>query len=130
VQEVVLILPAVDPAGRRSSSSAGGAGGGRAMQMLLQLVAPKSQSPQGHAMVGGFKAVGDTPWQGTGGWGSDRLREAGVEERRRWGGRSPEVRCLPPAAGVWGGATPMGTGEARLRRRDLGWDWEFGMTDE
>ena len=79
---------------------------------------------------GVLKRRGDTPRQGAGGWGSDRLREAGVEERRRWGGRSPEVRCLPPAAGVWGGATPMGTGEARLRRRDLGWDWEFGTTDE
>jgi len=42
VQAVVLLLPAVDPAGGRSSSSAGG--GGRAMEMLLQLVAPKSPS--------------------------------------------------------------------------------------
>ena len=101
--------------------------------LLLQLVAPKSQSPQGHTAVGDFKAAGRHSiagnW-GLAGWGYDRLREAGVEERRRWGGRSPEVRCLPPAAGVWGGATPMGTREARLWRRDLGWDWEFGMTDE
>jgi len=44
VQAVVLLLPAVDPAGGRSSSSSAG-GGGRAMEMLLQLVAPKSQSP-------------------------------------------------------------------------------------
>ena len=56
VQAVVLLLPAVDPAGGRSSSSAGG--GGRAMEMLLQLVAPKSQSPQGHTTVGGFKVAG------------------------------------------------------------------------
>jgi len=54
VQEVVLILPAVDPAGRRSSSSAGGAGGGRAMQMLLQLVAPDLRRDSGG---GGFKAA-------------------------------------------------------------------------
>jgi len=56
VQAVVLLLPAVDPAGGRSSSSAGG--GGRAMEMLLQLVAPKSQSPQGHTAVGVFKKAG------------------------------------------------------------------------
>jgi len=83
------------------------------MEMLLQLVAPKSQSPQGHTAVGDFKAAGRHSiagnW-GLAGWGYDRLREAGVEERRRWGGRSPEVRCRPPAAGDGGGATPMGMG--------------------
>jgi len=57
VQAVVLLLPAVDPAGGRSSSSSTG-GGERAMEMLLQLVAPKSQSPQGHTTVGGFKVAG------------------------------------------------------------------------
>ena len=53
------------------------------MEMLLQLVAPKSQSPQGHTAVGDFKAAGRHSTAGNwglAGWGSDRLREAGVEE--------------------------------------------------
>ena len=65
VQAVVLLLPAVDPAGGCSYSSAGE--GGRAMEMLLQLVAPKSQSPQGHIAVGGFKAPGRHSMAGN--WG-------------------------------------------------------------
>ena len=66
VQAVVLLLPAMDPADGCSSSSSAGRGG-RAMEMLLQLVAPKSQSPQGHIAVGGFKAPGRHSMAGN--WG-------------------------------------------------------------
>ena len=118
VQAVVLLLPAVDPAGGRSSPPPQQAEVGERWRCCCSLLPPNLNLRRDTQPWGILKRRGDTPRQGTGGWGSDRLREAGVEERRRWGGRSPEVRCR---------RLPLGSGEARRR---WGWDWEFGMTDE